>query len=304
MTTPSRSAVSIRQLLTKLARSRGETPEALFQRYASERLLCRLSQSDHAALFILKGASLFYVWTSEPHRPTKDIDLLGSGPLDTETVADIFRAICGMADEDDGLVFDPESVSADEIREDTEYGGVRVKLSVSLTKARLRVQIDIGLGDVVTPPAELVDYPMMLPALGLRPVRLRAYPKEAVVAEKTETLVKLGMFNSRMKNYYDLGEMARSFSFEGSVLAGALAATFARRSTDQPRVLPTGLSDAFAEDVTKRAQWAGFLRRAGLPYRELGEVVWSMRDLLWPPLQAVAAETEFGRTWPPGGPWA
>ena len=303
MGAPSKPAASIRRMLTQVARSKGETPEALFQRYARERLLFRLSRSDHANRFVLKGASLFYVWASEPHRPTKDIDLLGLGHLDTEMVADVFRTVCGIDGQQDGLDFDPGSVSAKEIREGTEYGGLRVGLWGTLTKARLRVQIDIGLGDAVVPPAQSIDYPTLLPELGLRPFRLRAYPKEAVVAEKAETIVKLGALNSRMKDYHDLNELSRSFSFKGSVLSTALAATFARRCTEIPEALPTGLSDVFAEDATKRSQWEAFLRRMDLPQRDLGEIIRATRDFLWPPLQAAAAGEEFIGVWTPGGPW-
>ncbi len=111
-TTPKRAA-SVRQMLTGIARGRGETPEAVFQRYARERLLSRLSRTEHQARFVLKGASLFHVWTEEPHRPTKDIDLLGFGPMDVQAASDIFRAVCALDDEEDGIVFDPDSVSAE-----------------------------------------------------------------------------------------------------------------------------------------------------------------------------------------------
>jgi hypothetical protein len=300
--TPERAA-SIRQMLTKIARTLGETPEAVFQRYARERLLARLSRTEHGPRFVLKGASLFYVWTEEPHRPTKDIDLLGLGPMDLETVANIFKAVCALDDEEDGIVFDPASVSAEDIREDSEYGGVRIRLSGSLTKARLRMQIDIGVGDVVTPAAGPIEYPALLPGLGLKPARLLGYPKETAVAEKVQTIVKLAMVNSRMKDYYDLDEMARAFAFQGVHLVEALRATFARRETALPVEVPTGLTDAFAEDATKRAQWEGFLRRSGLAHRELGEVVRSIRAFLWPALESALVPGNFSTTWVSGGPW-
>jgi hypothetical protein len=299
----SESAESVRKMLTRLARSRDETPETLFRRYARERLLCRLSRSEHAAQFVLKGASLFYVWTAEPHRPTKDIDLLGLGPLDAQAIGDIFRQICTVDGGDDGLEFDPRSVSTEEIREDADYGGVRVRLSATLTKARLRVQVDVGLGDLITPATQLVEYPMILPELALKPFRLRVYPKEAVVAEKAETMVKLGMMNSRMKDFYDIAEIARSLPFDGSSLTQALSATFGRRGTALPRALPVALTDDFVIDATKQTQWQGFLRRAGLPFGDLEVAVCSIRGFLWPPFEALGAGGEFVRTWLPGGPW-
>ncbi len=165
------------------------------------------------------------------------------------------------------------------------------------------MQIDIGVGDVVTPAAGLIEYPALLPDLGLKPARLLGYPKETAVAEKVQTIVKLAMVNSRMKDYYDLDEMARSFAFQGGLLTEALRATFVRRQTALPAEVPGGLADAFAEDATKRAQWEGFLRRSGLAHRELGEVVRSIRAFLWPALEGAPAPEDFSRTWVPGGPW-
>jgi hypothetical protein len=303
-TAPSEPAASIRKMLTRVARSRGETPEAVFLRFGRERLLSRLSRSHYRERFILKGASLFYVWTDEPHRPTKDIDLLGFGLIDVQTVADIFRSVCAVSAEDDGIEFHADSVSTDEIREDSDYGGVRVKLLGMFAGARLHMQVDVAVGDAVTPAAELIDYPAVLPSLGLEPAHLRAYPKETVVAEKTQTLVKLGMINSRMKDYYDLAEIAGSFPFQGALLVESLKATFARRTTALPHELPIGLIDAFAEDVTKRTQWEGFLRRSDLRRRDLGDVVQSIRGFVWPPLEAAGRGKEFAGDWTPGGPWS
>ena len=212
-TEPLEEAASIRKLLTRLARSRGETPEAMFLRYGRERFLYRLSRSEHQHRFVLKGASLFYVWADEPHRPTKDIDLQGFGSIDVDAVGDIFRSVCDLQTEEDWVEFDSSSISADEIREDSEYGGVRVKLLGTFAGARLHMQVDIGVGDAIVPTPKVIDYPSVLPGLGLHTARLRAYPKEAVIAEKIQTLVNLGMFNSRMKDYYDLDEISSSFPF-------------------------------------------------------------------------------------------
>src|SRR6185436_4149218 len=167
--------------LFRLSKQRGEDFNFVLVRYGLERLLYRLSQSNHAGEFVLKGAMLFTIWSKQPHRATKDLDLLGVGTPSLERLADVFRHICATAVEDDGVVFDPATVSADRIKDDTEYEGVRVTLAGKLGKAKLTLQVDVGFGDCVTPEPQLTDFPTLLP----NPApRLRVYPREAVVAEK------------------------------------------------------------------------------------------------------------------------
>ncbi len=299
-----RTPESVRARLTALARVRNETPEAVFLRYARERLLYRLANSEYHDRFVLKGASLFCVWSHEPHRPTRDIDLLGFGEINALSAKEMFQSVCVGDGGPDGITFLPDSVSAEDIRENNVYGGVEVKLTGMLAGARLRVQIDIGIGDAVTPTPTLVEYPPLLPELNLPVARLRSYPKETVVAEKAETIVRLGMINSRMKDYYDLAELGQLFVFDGRVLAEALRATFDRRGTPLPRQMPPGLGDGFASDELKQRQWQAFLRRSELPLQELHVVVAKVRALVWPPLQAAAEGTSLALVWQAGGPWS
>lgn len=301
---PKDLAASIRDRLTQAAKRRGETPDEMLLRYGRERLLYRIAQSAYRDRFVLKGASLLYLWSLEPQRPTRDIDLLGYGALEITDVTGIMREICRMDVIDDGLTMDADSVRAEEIRENTEYGGVRVRLVARLAGARLHMQIDIGIGDVVTPVAQDVEYLAVLPDLGLPQARLRAYPKETVVAEKLQTMVNLGMINSRMKDYFDLAEMATIHSFSGTTLTQAVTATFARRQTPLPTELPLCLSDTFGLDPLKLSQWRAFIRRTSLPARDLDSVVSLVRGFAWPMLEAAAGEASFDFQWSPGGPWA
>lgn len=146
-------AASVRSRLTTLAHARGEQTEYLLTRYALERLLYRLGQSAHAGEFILKGALLFTLWEGHPHRATRDLDLLGFGPSEADRIAQVFRDLCAIATEDDGLAFLADTVRVRPIREEREYGGMRVQLLAALGSARLRMQVDVGFGDVVTPDA-------------------------------------------------------------------------------------------------------------------------------------------------------
>lgn len=278
-------AASVRARLLNLAQAQGTDFNAVLQRYALERLLYRLGQSAHADRFLLKGAMLFALWYDMPHRPTRDIDLLGFGPSDLVSVAQAFRQIAAMPAED-GLVFDRQSLVVEDIREDAVYAGARVLISAELAGARLRVQVDIGFGDAVTPGPVQASYPVLL--ADLPAPQLRTYPVYTVVAEKLHAITLLGMANTRMKDYLDLQVIFEREALDDAILAQAIAATFARRETPVPRVLPLGLSDEFAVDVTRQKLWQAFLGKNGLSAAPLSEVVQRLGARLRPVLQEVA----------------
>jgi hypothetical protein len=184
----------------------------------------------------------------------------------------------------DGLNFDSNSVQADEIREDNTYGGIRVRLMGKLGKAEIPVQIDVGVGDAVTPAPEMAVFPALF---DFQAPRIRAYPVYTVVAEKFEAMVKLGSTNTRMKDFYDLWFLCQRFEFDGTTLRNAIEATFSRRQTNLP-LAPEPFTDAFASDATKQAQWSAFLRRNGLTgvSAQFGEVVALLRKFIEPVLRS------------------
>src|SRR5205085_807412 len=186
------------------------------------------------------------------------------------------------------------------IKDDEDYEGVRVLLQARLGVARISLQIDIGFGDVITPAPIEVEYPTML---NFPAPRLRAYPREPVVAEKLEAMVKLGMANSRMKDFFDLAVLGRSFAFSGPLLRDAIAATFRRRGTSIPTELPIALTGSFAKDGAKLTQWRAFVGRNGLEERagELGQVVTELAGFLAPPMVAAAKAEGFECRWEAGG---
>ena len=243
--------------------------------YGLERLLYRLSVSEHAPSFLLKGALLFQLWYGQPHRPTRDADLLGFGPDDVPTLVGVFRSICSIA-VDDGIVFDPESVAGSPIRKDAGYGGVRIDVRATLDGARLALQVDIGFGDAVTPDAQPITYPTLL--TDVPAPTLRAYPKATVVAEKLHAVTVLGMTNTRMKDFFDLWVLLHDTTLDDAELQRAIEATFTRRQTALPSAQPIGLSDVFAGDATKQLQWRAFLKKNRLDAMDLGEVVRYVRD--------------------------
>lgn len=263
-------AASIRARLKQHPDTSKQDFNLTLTQYGLERLLYRLSISEHAPNFLLKGALLFQLWYGHPHRPTRDADLLGFGPDDVPTLVGVFRSICGIA-VDDGIVFDPKSVTGAEIRKDAGYGGVRIDLRATLDGARLALQVDIGFGDAVTPAAQAVTYPTLLDDVPAP--ALRAYPKATVVAEKLHAVTILGITNSRMKDFFDLWVLLHDTTLDDAELRSAIEATFARRQTTIPTALPIGLSDAFAADATKQVQWKALLRKNKLDAMDLAEVV-------------------------------
>jgi len=293
MRTPKNVSASVRARLLNYSRAQGENFNYVLTRYGIERLLYRLGRSDQADAFILKGAMLFSIWTDVRHRATHDVDLLSTGVPDLERLADTFRRVCQTLVEDDGIVFDPETVSATRIRKGEEYEGVRVTLRGHLGSARIDLQVDIGFGDAVTPGPVHVE---MTPLLDKPAPSLASYPRETVVAEKLHAMVTLGMANSRMKDFFDIDFLCANFDFDGELLARAVRATFERRRTALPREVPIAFTDRFMEDAAKQIQWRAFLRKSGLAAdMDLVATIWRVAAFGWPVIKAARNGTSIGK---------
>jgi predicted nucleotidyltransferase component of viral defense system len=297
---PKNLPASVRQRLMNLADRSGEPFQRVLVNYGLERLLYRLSRSRHHDRFVLKGALLFAVWSDLPQRPTMDVDLMSATTIATAELTSIFNAVCATPVEDDGLTFFPDSVRGEEIRETHAYAGVRLKMLAKLGNARIDLQVDIGFADVITPGPVTLQYPSLL---GFPAPKLSAYPRETVVAEKLEAAVSLGMQNSRMKDFYDLWVMARSFDFDGEVLSSAILNTFDRRKTEIPDIRPVALPDEFVADRAKQAQWSNFLAKSGLATAALSDAAAAIEEFLAQPTLAAATGRVFQGKWAPAGPW-
>jgi len=294
-------AASHRANLLALARERREDFQFLLGRWVVERFLYRLSLSEHRDRFTLKGAMLFILWAGKLHRPTKDVDLLGWGSPDVEEMTATIRAICAI-DCEDGLRFDLAGIKGARIKENAEYEGVRVKVPADLAGARVQMQIDGGFGDAVEPEPQEASYPVLLP---LAAPRLRAYPPEAMIAEKLHAMVVLGIANSRMRDFFDIWTLASSYPFQLDSLARSIRSTFDRRRTDLPAGLPFALADEFLEAGWKQSQWKAFLGRLSLsgrapPLKEIGQ---HLATFLMPALDAATSGGATHLVWHPPGPW-
>lgn len=294
---------SIQARLLNYSREHQVNHNHTLTRYGIERLMYRLSQSPHSDRFVLKGAMLFVLWLEDLHRPTQDLDLLGFGDLSSPSLRNIFEDICAMPVEDDGLEFSKDEIEIEEIREAEVYQGLRVKIPGRLGSTRLNVSVDVGFGDAVVPDPEKSDYPVLL---DLPHPEMKTYPRETVVAEKVDTMIVLGLRNSRMKDYYDLWTLAQRFPFDAALLARAIDATLKRRGRELPSQLPPGLQDEFVANPTKQTQWKAFLRRT-IPDQadlELGEVVPAIREFLAPVLESIVLGKTIRLHWTPGSGWS
>src|SRR5260370_8320432 len=191
---------SVRARLLNLAKERNQPFEILLTRYRLERLLHRLSSSKYRERFVLKGAMLMTTWLDDPYRPTRDLDLLGFGDSDPDAIIGAFREICALK-ADDAVAFDIDGLAIDRIRDEAQYGGLRIKTTATVDGAKVRGLVDIGFGDAVEPGLTEIE----LPGLLAQPVpRLRPYPYETVVAEKFQAMVMLGPPTTPLQHFYHL----------------------------------------------------------------------------------------------------
>jgi len=294
-------AASVHQRLLNKAKDSSRPFNEILQHFAIERFLYRLSKCPNAGRFILKGALMFTAWKASISRPTKDIDLLGKIENRIDVITSAMKKACIQKVEPDGMVFYAESVNATTITEDADYEGIRIRIQGNLGNARISLQIDIGFGDVVVPGVSRIVYPTIL---DFPPPELNGYTMESTIAEKFQAMVKLGILNSRMKDFYDLWLLSRQFGFDGRVLTTAIRKTFENRKTDMP-TQPTVFQDSFAKNPAKEIQWQAFIRKTKLndAPASFAETVSTIGIFLKPVIAALVAKEDFYKSWKVPGPW-
>jgi len=292
---------SVHQRLKNAAEISGRTFNDVAQYYALERWLYRLSKSEHAGDFVLKGALLLSVWRAPILRATRDIDLLAKTSNDLDFIKRVVSEICATGVPEDGLIFDVGSVSTERIAEDADYEGVRAKFQALLATTRLAMQIDVGFSDVVTPAPVIIRYPTLLD--DPEPV-LRAYNRETAIAEKFEAMVSMGRLNSRMKDFFDIWLLATTSGFRGTELQAAIMATFERRGAIVVAD-PVALSDEFALDPEKQLQWRAFARRIrpGPAPENFLEIITLLRKFLKPVCESAESQASCNLEWHYPGGW-
>lgn len=299
-------AVSTKQKLLNLAKKQGADYQRTLVRYAIERLLFRLSRHPVCKRFILKGATLLISWPERTFRPSGDLDLLGHGPSDVESMTRLFAEISVIEDEADGVIFDPASIAIKPARDDDEdqYQGLRIALDARLDTAVIKVLVDIGFGDVIYPEPREITLPCLLP--DMLPPKILAYPAETVIAEKFEAMVRYGAATSRVKDFFDIWTIAKTFGFAKAALAQAVRGTFERRGTALPAEIPFALTQAFVEIAEKRKMWEGFLRRSppAVAPPTFDEVIDDLRQFLGPVISSLDLLEGAAGSWDPSTGWS
>ncbi len=254
----------------------------------------------HRDKFAVKGAALFFLWVPDKifHRSTRDLDLRGEGRFQPNQLKEIFTELCLQDVPDDGLTFEPTSVTEDPIRINERDHGYRLKIRSRLSGASSWLQIDVGLDHQVVPPVRSVNFPALL---NDPEAEVLAYQPEAVIAEKFHAMVDKDLANSRMKDFYDVRFLSRNFSFEGDLLGQALSSVFSTRET-QLTSTPIALTQEFT--LAKNVQWEAFLRKSRLSQEPFKPVIEEIAKFLGPINQSLANGVSFSLTWRPGGPWS
>jgi len=293
---------SVKALLQNKARETNRPFAEVLQYYGMERFLYRFSRSKYTDRFVLKGALLFTVWQIPERRTTLDIDFLARYDNRVASIEAVMREVCNVSVDPDGLVFDSKNVQGHKIKEDADYEGVRVKFLGFLERSRIPMQIDVGFGDIVYPKTKVIDYPVIL---DFPKPHLKGYPPESVISEKFEAMVKLGLLNSRMKDFYDIWLMMRQFNFSGSNLAEALRRTFEHRKTDLPKECPLFAEEIYDEKSDRQTLWKAFLKKGDIKHapEKLAITAKEIENFLVKPLNAVKKAHEFMGEWKAPGPW-
>jgi predicted nucleotidyltransferase component of viral defense system len=295
-------AASVMARLLARAKARGEDYQLLVTAYALERLLFRLGQSAVRERFVLKGALLLRLWSDQPYRATRDLDLLRRGDGSVDAIHDDFVAILETPVPEDGIEFDVASLQLEPIRAESAYVGSRVTLDARCGKHRIPLQVDLGVGDAAWPTPQVQRYPALLDAPS---PEVYAYARETVVAEKLEAIVVLGDRNSRIKDYFDLHVLAMQHEFERAELCEAVQRTFERRQTPIPEEAPIGLTPEFWLNPSRPAQVRAFAGRTGVDVSgvttdDLNRVLVSF---LLPIIADARSRARPTGRWAPGGPW-
>ena len=287
---------SIRDRLRNKAKETNRPFAEVLQYYGMERFLYRFGRSKYADKFVLKGALLFTVWQIPERRTTLDIDFLARYDNQVASIETVIRHVCDVSVESDGLIFDAKTIQGRKIKEDADYEGVRVKFMGFLERSHIPMQIDMGFGDIVYPKTKVIDYPVIL---DFPKPHLKGYPPESVISEKFEAMIKLGLLNSRMKDFYDIWLMMRQFNFNGSNLVEALKRTFEHRKTNIPAGNPLFVEEIYDEKSDRQILWKAFLRKGNIKHapEKLAITAKEIENFLIKPLEAINKAQEFVGEW-------
>lgn len=288
------SAISVKDRLKKQAIEEKKTMQDKIVMYGLERTIYRLSISEYAERFTLKGGIFLYaLFNGDYTRATTDIDLLAQCiSNDTEEMKKVFKEIFSIKC-DDALRFDLNTLDVIYITEFKEYHGVKVSILGYLDKTKVPISIDIGFGDIVYPERMKMDFPVLL---DMDIPKVYAYSINSVVAEKFEAFVSLGLANSRYKDFYDIYVLANRYNFDGTELMNAIKETFNHRGTSFDDI--AAFENGFTDDETRLMRWNSFVKKKkALVKIGFVETVQLLKILLFPIVEAIKKNDLFEQTW-------
>lgn len=288
------NATSVKDRLKKQAIEDGKTVQDKLVTFGLERTIYRLSISEYAERFTLKGGIFLYaLFEGEYARATMDIDLLAQRiPNDADEMKKIFHDIFSI-ECDDALRFDLNTLKVINITEFKEYHGVNVSIMGYLDRTRIPVSIDIGFGDVVYPERMKMEFPVLL---DMEVPEIYAYSIYSVIAEKFEAFVSLGFANGRYKDFYDIYVLADRYDLNGMELKKAIIETFTHRGTEFDDIV--AFEDGFTDDGIRQGRWRAFIKKKKAMLNvEFEETMQLLKDLLLPIVKSICNENSFEQTW-------
>ncbi len=288
------NATSVKDRLKKQAIEDGKTVQDKLVTFGLERTIYRLSISEYAERFTLKGGIFLYaLFEGEYARATMDIDLLAQRiQNDADEMKKIFHDIFSI-ECDDALRFDLNTLKVINITEFKEYHGVNVSIMGYLDRTRIPVSIDIGFGDVVYPERMKMEFPVLL---DMEVPEIYAYSIYSVIAEKFEAFVSLGFANGRYKDFYDIYVLADRYDLNGMELKKAIIETFTHRGTEFDDIV--AFEDGFTDDEIRQGRWKAFIKKKKAMLNvEFEETMQLLKDLLLPIVKSIRNENSFEQTW-------
>lgn len=288
------SAISVKDRLKNQAKEDGRTMQDELVTYGLERTIYRLSISEYAERFTLKGGIFLYaLFDGNFARATMDIDLLAQHiSNDAEEMKSVFENIFSI-ECDDALRFDLDSLNVNDITEFNEYHGVNVSITAYLDRTKVPVSIDIGFGDIVYPERMKMNFPVLL---DMEAPEVYAYSIYSVIAEKFEAFVSLGLANGRYKDFYDIYVLSENYDLDGEELRNAIKETFAHRGTNFDDIV--AFEPEFTEDIVRQNRWNAFVKKKKAMVKvDFTEAIGQSKRLLMPIVESINENEDFRLKW-------
>lgn len=277
----SSKAMSLKAKIRNIAKTKNVAAQVILQNYMFERFLERISVSDYKNNFILKGGMLVAAMVGLDTRSTMDLDAtIKSYPLSEESIRTIMLKICDI-NLDDDTVF--RLIGIEPIRKDDEYGGFRVGIEAVYDTILTPLSVDISTGDVITPKEILYLFKTIFD--DRKKIELWAYNVETVLAEKMETILRRGVFNTRPRDFYDIFIVSKTQIFDINVFKNALAATAKHRETAQQISSVSAIIENISNNSNLKAMWAKYQREyiysRDISYEDIIAVIKDLMDSNW-----------------------